>query len=128
LPEFLAELPADAARAWPWHWLELLLRHGRIAADDPMFAALALAPDSRPPPDLGRWLLAANRLALRGAKLNLRTLVGRPALVSLSATHVDVFFRNHEADVRIRRAGLDLNPGWVPWLGRVIAFHFNRED
>jgi len=128
LPEFLAALPADSARAWPWHWFELLLRHGRIAADDPMFAALALTSENRPPPQLGRWLLATNRLALRSAQLSLRGLVNRPARVSVSATHVDVFFRNNEADVRVRRAGLDVDPGWVPWLGRVIAYHFNRED
>jgi hypothetical protein len=128
LPEFLAGLPAESARAWPWHWFALLLRHGRIAEDDPMFAALALEPESQPPRELGRWLRSTNRLALRAANVNLRALVGRPALVSVSATHVDVFFRSNEADVQIRRTGLDLDPGWVPWLGRVITYHFNRED
>lgn len=34
----------------------------------------------------------------------------------------------HESAVRldVRLAGLDLNPGWVPWLGRVIYFHFGQ--
>lgn len=34
----------------------------------------------------------------------------------------------HESAVRLdlRLAGLDLNPGWVPWLGRVIYFHFGQ--
>jgi hypothetical protein len=27
-----------------------------------------------------------------------------------------------EVDVRVRRAGLDLDPGWVPWLGTVVRF------
>jgi hypothetical protein len=24
----------------------------------------------------------------------------------------------------VRLAGLDINPGWVPWLGRVVTFHY----
>ncbi|MEU5952101.1 hypothetical protein [Streptomyces sp. NPDC047525] len=27
-----------------------------------------------------------------------------------------------EVDVSVRRAGLDLDPGWVPWLGTVVRF------
>jgi hypothetical protein len=35
-----------------------------------------------------------------------------------------VFFHHEQADIRIRAAGIDLNPGWTPWLGRVIAFYY----
>jgi hypothetical protein len=28
------------------------------------------------------------------------------------------------ADLRLRRAGLDSDPGWVPWFGRIVSFHF----
>lgn len=55
----------------------------------------------------------------------LRRLVFRPARVVLSPTHVDVFFRLEQADAAIRRWGLDINPGWVPWLARVISFHYS---
>jgi len=24
----------------------------------------------------------------------------------------------------VRRAGLDIDPGWLPWFGRVVAFQF----
>ena len=24
----------------------------------------------------------------------------------------------------IRRVGLDIDPGWVPWLGRIVTFHY----
>jgi hypothetical protein len=27
----------------------------------------------------------------------------------------------------VRRLGLDLDPGWVPWLGLVVAIHFVSE-
>jgi hypothetical protein len=28
----------------------------------------------------------------------------------------------------VRRAGLDVDPGWLPWFGRVVNFHFDREQ
>ena len=27
-------------------------------------------------------------------------------------------------DLDIRRAGLDIDPGWLPWLGRVVRFRY----
>jgi hypothetical protein len=27
-------------------------------------------------------------------------------------------------DLDIRRAGLDLDPGWVPWLGVVVRYRY----
>jgi len=44
--------------------------------------------------------------------------------VSLTATHVDLFFALDASPIEIRFAGLDRNPGWVPAAGRFIAFHF----
>lgn len=126
LPAYLASLPRSEAVALPWQVLRLVLLHARIADDDTLAVMLRDLPPSRTP--LGRWLLAANRLALRLARLNLRQLTLRPALVALTPTHVDVFFRPSEADLRIRRAALDVDPGWLPWLGRAVAFHYNRED
>lgn len=35
---------------------------------------------------------------------------------------IDVHLRLDEVDVDVRRAGLDLDPGWVPWLGTVVRF------
>jgi hypothetical protein len=35
---------------------------------------------------------------------------------------VDVHLRLGDVDVDVRRAGLDLDPGWVPWLGTVMRF------
>ena len=28
----------------------------------------------------------------------------------------------------LRRHGLDSDPGWVPWFGRIVAFHFVTAD
>jgi hypothetical protein len=126
LPEFAASLPEAQRRNLPWQILRLALRHAKIEESDPLRSQLAGLPSANIP--LGRWLVVANRQALRLTQLNLRQLVLRPALVSVSLSHVDVFFRPNDADLRVRRAGLDLDPGWVPWLERIVSYHFNRED
>jgi hypothetical protein len=99
------------------------------APDDPMLTAL------RPAGDLGgddlgpvlhELLVSARRWCRRRARLGLRTLVCRPGHVVATATHVDVIFDLAGADIRVRRAALDVDPGWVPWLGRVVSFHYQR--
>jgi hypothetical protein len=37
---------------------------------------------------------------------------------------MDVHLNLDEVDVDLRRAGLDLDPGWVPWLGCVLRFRY----
>ena len=34
----------------------------------------------------------------------------------------DARFDMAEVDVDVRIAGLDVDPGWVPWLGAVVRF------
>lgn len=126
LTRYLAAVSPEIRELLPWQILQLLLRHARTPADDPLTLALAALPPPVAP--LRFWLLAANRLALRLTGLNLRQLIARPALIVLSPTHIDVLFRPSDADIRIRCAALDIDPGWIPWLGRVIAFRFNREE
>jgi hypothetical protein len=72
------------------------------------------------------WLSACRRLLRRHARIGLATLVLRPARLALTTTHVDVFFGLNAADLRIRRAGLDIDPGWVPWFARVVTFHYEE--
>jgi hypothetical protein len=42
-------------------------------------------------------------------------VVGEPGWIEV---HLDL----DDVDVEIRRAGLDLDPGWIPWLGVVVRF------
>ncbi len=56
--------------------------------------------------------------------MGLQGLVCRPGRLLATPTHLEVFFAHHQIDVRIRRAGADLDPGWLPWLGRVVRFHY----
>jgi hypothetical protein len=79
-----------------------------------------------------RWIvagfaLATMRMCQRATGMRLRELVLRPGSVSITPTHVDVFLPLDQVDVRVRRAGLDLDPGYVAWLDRVIQFHYGVE-
>ncbi len=70
------------------------------------------------------WLTACHRWLRRVAGIGLADLVLRPAGLAATPTHIDLHFDLRATDLRVRRAGLDLDLGWVPWLGRVVAFHY----
>jgi hypothetical protein len=74
---------------------------------------------------LAPWMAATlvSRLRCDPAELS-NSLLLRPATVVHDRTHVDVHFPLASATVAVRRVGFDRDPGWVPELGRVIAFHF----
>ena len=73
------------------------------------------------------WVAALRRWCRRYARMGLRSLVLRGGRVAFTRTHLDVTMPLSAAEVRVRAAGLDLDPGWVPWLGRVVAFHYTYE-
>ena len=62
------------------------------------------------------------------AAMELRDLIRRPAYIATTKTHLDLTFPFSQLDIRVRMAGLDINPGWVPWLGRVFQFHYVGGD
>jgi hypothetical protein len=74
------------------------------------------------------WQARARRALRRHAGMDLHELVARTAWASSSATHIDLVFALEQVDLRIRRLGLDSDPGWVPWLGRIVSFHFVTSD
>ena len=70
------------------------------------------------------WTAAVRRWSRRHARQGLMSIVRRPARAIISDTHIDVVFATSQADVRLRRIAVDVDPGWVPWLGRVVRFHY----
>ena len=74
------------------------------------------------------WYRALAHWIRRFGRIELSELVQRRALLSVSRTHLDLFFDLSSVDIRIRRAGLDLDPGWLPWFGRVVSFHYLEKD
>lgn len=72
------------------------------------------------------WLTACRRWLRGQAHIGLADTVLRPAALAHGTTHLDLWFELGQADPRIRRCGLDLDPGWVPWLRRVVGFHYGQ--
>jgi hypothetical protein len=70
------------------------------------------------------WLLKVRRWCWRNGKISVREIVRRPGLVTLTRTDLDVSLSLDVVDIRIRRIGLDIDPGWLPWFGRVVRFHY----
>jgi hypothetical protein len=122
------DTPEDGwVRLW---WLGQALG---LAADGAAAAFLAVATgaghptelaDAPPWPAVGALMDLARRLypepGLWGPDL-LRV----PGRIAATPTHIDVHYRLTAARLAVRLAGLDLDPGWVPWLGRVVTLHYD---
>jgi len=120
----------DPRRAIAMRLLRRALQRLRVPAEDPM--QRLLAPPYGEPPDesadalAAHWLDTCRRTLRRQLGIGLASLVLRPAQLAATRSHIDVFFTLNATDLRVRRHGLDLDPGWLPWFGRVVAFHFGR--
>lgn len=127
LDHLLAARPALAERRWPDALLLDLGRHLVPRDDDPAIdwldpATLSLDLDDRPL--TAEWIRALRARARGDARRSLRALAARPGAIAATRTHVDVFFLHKQVDIELRRTGLDFDPGWVAWLGRVVQFHY----
>jgi hypothetical protein len=128
----LAEWDALHPDAWMApRVLGLALQRLRVPATDPAWALQASLPRpvaELPVPDhlAQQWLRACRREARCALGIGLASLAVRPGWLGWSATHIDVHFSLHDADLRVRRAALDTDPGWVGALQRVVAFHYDQ--
>lgn len=134
--------PADAL---PQALHALALRLWPLAGDDA--AALAfcgLAPDAAPPPPLpltaqqDSALVEARRRVLRHLAERLlgdssqhttigralRLVVARRARITADPGWIDVHFSLLDVSTELRRAALDLDPGFLPWLGLVLRYRY----
>lgn len=110
--------------------LQHLLHRLALPPDDPAWALVASLPvpvDGAPAPAVAHWVAAVRRHLRRHARMGLASLCLRRAHLGWSPSHLDVHFALASADLRVRRLGLDVDPGWLPWLQRVVTFHFVRE-
>ncbi|TVQ32918.1 MAG: hypothetical protein EA356_12805 [Geminicoccaceae bacterium] len=68
---------------------------------------------------------AARRLARQLLARPVRTLLRRPGHVLADRTHVTITFAAHWAELDVRRAALDVDLGWCPWLWRVVRIVYD---
>ncbi|HUI95491.1 MAG TPA: hypothetical protein VLX44_07045 [Xanthobacteraceae bacterium] len=116
----------------PWflaHLLRRMAHHAGVAADDPILLWTRVTLDQDDPEEIDERLLRLCALKIRrwcwrDGRIAAREVICRPGRVTLTATDLDVSLALDAIDIRIRRIGLDLDPGWVPWFGRVVRFHY----
>lgn len=124
LPAALAD--GSARGDLPQRIFATLLRRLSIADDDPAWqlCEARLLADAGADLDAVRWLATCRRHLRLQLGTGLYSLICRAAKMRVTVTHVDVRLPIEAVDLRIRRAGLDIDPGWVAWLGRVVRFHY----
>jgi hypothetical protein len=123
--EWIATQASDLRRPICDDWLDRWSQRLHIPPDD--VQRLAWIPREEVMParaSLAQWMSHTRRWLRTQARIGPASLVLRTGFVSITRTHVDVVFALNQVDIRVRRAGLDRDPGWVPWLGRIVAFHY----
>ncbi len=121
---------AEAAPTLGIQVLHRLAAQTGVPAEDPIALWLATLEDPTQTPGVRAWSIAVHRyirlidVRENEAPLTARDIVNRPGLFSVNRTDLDITLPLDGVDIRIRRAGLDLDPGWRPWFGRVVRFHY----
>lgn len=134
---------AGRSLAWSLHHL-LRLCAARaddpLPADDPALRILCNEDLDQPPPEYAVPDVAAQalleleamqllervyaHLPARTATAGWSWLCRRRAQLRLDGAWLEVVFALADADTDIRRAGLDLDPGYVPWLAKVVKLRY----
>jgi hypothetical protein len=144
LPDEIAAGTELGERPLRWVLHRLALALAAVAPDDAAALTFAgLAPDAEPPSreekEASEVELAAVDVLRARVVAALRQLLARPedpealllglvcrrrAEIVADPGWVEIRLSLDEASTEIRRAGLDLDPGWLPWLGVVMRFTY----
>jgi hypothetical protein len=112
----LPDGPLDEARLAPARAAE---------AEDALAALLAaMPPGVEHAPGALRRSHGGNPFAADPANDALCRLLLRPGRLVQEDATATLVWPLDSADIALRRAGWDMDPGWVPWLGRRIAFRY----
>ncbi|HEY1606389.1 MAG TPA: hypothetical protein VGF77_12420 [Allosphingosinicella sp.] len=108
--------------------ISALAAHHRVAFDDPALAPLALAEPPPAPVWAEAWRRALGRAFRRSGRINLARLIAKPGRISWAEERLVVRFPLAAIDLRLRRRALDVDPGWVDWLGFSIRYLYSDEQ
>ena len=115
-----------------WDFVTIVGKEIDQETDDPIWELLKKLADREDELTTPTWL--TDLLPHIRARLHLalgidddlpQILLHHHAKVTITPTHLDVFFPLADHPIEIRLSGLDRNPGWVPAAGRFIAFHYD---
>lgn len=86
------------------------------------------------PPDIG-WAPGALSRYFGGpdpfgdaTEGRLARLLLRPGRLMLTRWSAELVWPLASAEIALRRAGWDIDPGWLPWIGRVVRFRYDGTD
>lgn len=101
-----------------------------LEAEEALARLLASAPPGvrHAPGALRRLFGARDPFAADPAGDLLCRLVLRPGRLRWDDSLADLAWPHEAADAALRRAGWDLDPGWLPWIGRRVAFRYGAEE
>jgi hypothetical protein len=123
LPQWLDAHPREALGAFGWAIFAAILARTPVVATDPVWRVL---PEAEASADaLTAWRVGLDRWLRRRARVRLADVVRRPGWFTFADGATLVRFRLASADIRVRRLALDVDPGWVPWLGHAIRFAYD---
>jgi hypothetical protein len=123
--EWLGERPhllrQDAGRTL----LRTIARHHRVPDDDPALAAFETLGEVGETPDwAGCWRKGLDGWLRRRVRITLHRLVRKRGEVTAGEEALTVRFPLEAADIRLRRRALDVDPGWVDWLGLSVRYRY----
>ena len=126
LTRIVADNPSLIERDWTTALLLRLARRLGVPREDPAVVwtarPVSIAHADR---SLTAEVFRAARIRLRmEAGISLRELARRSGAIVVTHSSIDVFLDRSELDANVRRAGLDADPDFVPWLGRAVTFHY----
>ena len=116
-----------------WGWLYRLGQTLRLDERDPIVPFIAAQLGLEQPAELQRLpplparqeLLDLARRWYGGAGLWQPDLLRLNARIHATPSHLDLYAPLAEVRLPVRLAGLDIDPGWLPWLGRVVTIHYD---
>jgi len=132
LPEWLVRLPDPEYARFPRVLLRYIaMRHivqrRPVPTDDPVLRLLDTEGGGPPATTLAAWRVGLDRYLRRAAQRRLADVVCRPGWLSVTEDRVTIRYPLAAADLALRRRALDVDPGWVPWLGWVVRYQFRDE-
>jgi hypothetical protein len=123
LGEWLDRHPALAAAGFARALLRHVARRMRVPPEDSLFTLLG-EDHAAPRPPLDAWRIGLDRWLRRRARRRLADVARRPGWLRRDDDSLVIRFAADAADLRLRRQALDVDPGWVPWLGCAVRYHF----
>ncbi|THA39092.1 hypothetical protein [Streptomyces sp. A1547] len=146
LPDRVLDEPALAARPLPWVLHATARALSGLAPADPAALALAglgpgraagllRAAPATPPEQAAVDALAADWARATAARLGdgqyaddpfgaVAAVARRPGRITAETGWIEAELAVADTDLAVRRAGLDLDPGWVGWLGVVVRYRY----